>query len=49
VNLRGVLLAENFASIYRHNCGGTLTSLGYNLVQTTAGCPLGRHAHRQPA
>jgi hypothetical protein len=46
VNLKGTVLAQNYAAATPSDCSGTLTSQDYNLIQTTAGCTIsGATAH----
>jgi CSLREA domain-containing protein len=40
VNLKGVLLAQNYSAVTPSDCQGTLTSMGYNLIQTTTNCTI---------
>jgi len=40
VNFKNTLIAGNTSSGASPDCGGTLTSQGYNLIQNTAGCTI---------
>jgi CSLREA domain-containing protein len=40
VNLKGSLLAQNYSVATPEDCNGTLTSIGYNLIQSTSNCTI---------
>ncbi len=40
VNMKGVLLGQNYAGPDSDDCNGALNSLDYNLIQTIAGCTI---------